>query len=117
MIVGLVLIFSWLLSITTWKVVIYLLKYKYNEQGISLAYHLQARWELYWLETDLRVTQIKARERKAAELTEVEEVQEVEQLPPQQEKVVISLDKEVTAWNVHYSSKKDQYKTTLCLEE
>lgn len=62
--------FLWILT----SGVIYCLRYKYNNEGLALTYHLQARWELYSLETGLRVHQIKKREEIAQRLTPVEDV-------------------------------------------
>jgi len=35
-------------------VIVHLLQYRYNDTGLKFTYFLQARWELYNLETDLR---------------------------------------------------------------
>ena len=61
--------FLWILT----SGIIYCLRYKYNNEGLALTYHLQARWELYGLETGLRVHQIKKREEIAQRLTPVED--------------------------------------------
>ena len=61
--------FLWILT----SGIIYCLRYKYNNKGLALTYHLQARWELYNLETSLRIHQIKKREEIAKRLTPVED--------------------------------------------
>ena len=101
------------------ETIVYLLKFKFNDVGLNLTYILQARWELFQLETWLRVGQIKAREKKAQQLHPVEVVEvETEELPPAEGSGLhISLDKHVTVWDVHYSAKGDQYKTIQRLNE
>lgn len=54
-------------------VVAHLLQYKYNGTGLKFTYFLQARWELYTLETELRIHKIKKREEIAQRLTPVED--------------------------------------------
>lgn len=108
--------FSLILTFQLVQLFVYLLKYKWNKRCVSLIYFLQARWELFFLETDLRITQIKAREKKANQLHEVEEVevQIKEELPPTEGTIKISLDREPMVWDVRYSENKNnpQWKTT-----
>jgi len=54
-------------------VIVHLLQYRYNDTGLKFTYFLQARWELYNLETSLRIHQIKKREEIAQRLTPVED--------------------------------------------
>lgn len=90
-----------------WDIVIYLLKFKFNKAGVRFTYFLQARWELFRLETNLQVVKIKAKEKREQVLEPVEEYTPLAPVAPVEDVITISLDREVYSWDVRYSDNKN----------